>query len=54
MYPDVYSHIQHTPLRLFINWQLVLSLNMCHHQVIIQDIYAWSDDKYLGLTLGAS
>jgi len=54
MYIDVYNHTQHTPLQLFINWQLVLSSSRCHHQIITQDIYAWPDDRYLGLKLDAS
>jgi hypothetical protein len=36
MYVDVYIHTQHTPLRLFINWQLVLSMGY-HHQAITQE-----------------
>jgi hypothetical protein len=37
MYVDVYIHTRHTPLRSFINWELVSTSSMGHNQAIMQD-----------------
>lgn len=34
---DVYNHTQHTLVLLFINWQLVSTSSMGHHQANIQE-----------------
>jgi hypothetical protein len=37
MLVDVYIHTRHTPLRSFINWELVSTPSIGHHQAIMQD-----------------
>jgi hypothetical protein len=34
---NIYSYTQHTLLQLFINWQLVLTPNMGHHQAFVRE-----------------